>query len=101
MKLLSEEKLKVLAQRHGWSIARAQGFVEGETCRQRAGVVSIYRLVGMDDFAMGFRDGYFLRESAASMPSANLLSRLNQDEADRRGLGNSYSFSSRTRAVDS
>ncbi len=74
MKLLSEEKSKVLVQRHGWSIARAEGFVEGETYRKRVEVVSIYHRVGIDDFAIGFREGYFLRENLPATPSANLLS---------------------------
>lgn len=76
MKLLAEEKLKILAERHGWSIARAEGYVEGETFRRRGEAPSPYRLVGIDDYALGFRAGYFLRQGSRSTPSATFDSNI-------------------------
>jgi len=63
MELLSEKKLKMLAKRRGWSIARAEGYVTGETARRRGEIPSTYWMVGIDDHAVGFRAGYFMRES--------------------------------------
>jgi len=59
MKVFS--KVHVLAKRNGWSIARAQGFVDGETARRRGAAPSIYARVGIDDYCLGFRAGYFER----------------------------------------
>jgi hypothetical protein len=72
MKLLSEERVKILADRHGWSIARAQGYVDGEISRRRDEVPSTYALVGIDDYALGFRAGYFVRYSPSSTSAASL-----------------------------
>ena len=66
MDLLSEKKLRMLADRYGWSIARAEGYVKGETARRRGEVPSPYSIVGIDDYALGFRAGYFVRESLRS-----------------------------------
>ena len=37
---------------------------------------STYALVGIDDFAVGFRAGYFLRNRRGSVPAVALSSRL-------------------------
>lgn len=71
MKLLSEEKSKILADQHEWSIARAQGYIAGEASRRRDDVPSTYELVGIDDYAVGFRAGYFVRQSPRSIPSTS------------------------------
>ncbi|HEV8519214.1 MAG TPA: hypothetical protein VGQ54_11615, partial [Burkholderiales bacterium] len=72
MKSLTEEKSKILAERHGWSAARAQGYVAGEACRRGEEVPSMYAMVGIDDYAVGFRAGYFVRQSSRSTYAANL-----------------------------
>lgn len=72
MKRLSEEKLKILAEKYGWSIARAKGYVAGETSRRSGTVPSTYALVGIDDYCVGFRAGFFVRASHRSTPSAGL-----------------------------
>ena len=72
MKILSEQKLKILAERHGWSIARAEGYVMGETVRRRGEKPLTHWLIGIDDFALGFRAGYFVRDRPR--PHANDLS---------------------------
>ena len=74
MKVLS--KVNVLAERNGWSIARAQGFVDGEMARRRGAPPSIYARVGIDDYCIGFRAGYFLR--GASRPKDAAASRGTQ-----------------------
>lgn len=63
MKLLSTEKSRVLAEQQGWSPGFAQGFVEGETSRRLGGAPTLHALVGIDDYSLGFRAGYFERRS--------------------------------------
>ena len=78
MKVLS--KVNVLAQRNGWSIARAQGFVDGEISRRRGVQPSAYAQVGIDDYCLGFRAGYY--ERAESRPRiAGKLERPFKDSA--------------------
>ena len=69
MKRLSEEKLKNLAEKYGWSIARAQGYIAGETSRRNGTVPTTYALVGFDDYCVGFRAGFFVRTSPRSTDS--------------------------------
>jgi hypothetical protein len=59
MKVLS--KVQVLADRNGWSLARAQGFVDGEMARRRGASASTYARVGIDEYCLGFRAGYYER----------------------------------------
>ena len=75
MKVLS--KVNVLAERNGWSIARAQGFVDGEMSRRRGLPPSIYAQVGIDDYSLGFRTGFYERgtsqpKGAATPPRDSL-----------------------------
>ena len=73
MKVLS--KVHVLAERNGWPIARAQGFVDGEMARRRGGAPSIYARVGLDDYCIGFRAGYYVRAAAQPRDGAAPLGR--------------------------
>ena len=66
VKVLTKEKCQVLAERNGWSIERAKGYVDGETCRQRARKPSKYALIGIDEYSLGFRAGYYERQNGAS-----------------------------------
>lgn len=68
MKLLSKEKSKVLAERNGWTLARADGYIDGERARRRGTVPTKYVLVGIDDYCVGFRAGYFA--TARTRPNA-------------------------------
>ena len=61
MKVVSGKDLNALSEQYGFSIAHAEGYVEGEAFRSRGEAPSTYALVGIDDFAAGFRAGYFLR----------------------------------------
>ena len=63
MKVLSTEKSKLLAEQNGWSLAHAQGFVDGETSRRLGKTPALHALVGIDEYSMGFRAGYFERQN--------------------------------------
>jgi len=69
MRFLSKEKSKVLAEQNGWTLARAEGYVDGERSRRRGTVPSRYILIGIDDYCLGFRAAYFAL--ARKLPSAN------------------------------
>ena len=71
MKVLS--KVNVVAERNGWSVARAQGFVDGEMSRRRGGVPSSYARVGIDDYSLGFRAGYYERGTLQSKAATTQL----------------------------
>ena len=68
MTILSNKKIQMLAEKYGWSIARAEGYCKGEAARRRGDTPSTYTIVGIDEYALGFRAGYFLRESRPSLP---------------------------------
>lgn len=55
----SKEKVKVLAEQNGWTLAHAQGYLDGERSRRRGKPPSQYALVGIDEYSLGFRCGYF------------------------------------------
>jgi len=69
MKVLSKEKSKVLAEQNGWTLAQAEGYVDGHTSRKRGKVPSMYNLIGIDEYCLGFRAGYFATNR--KIPSAN------------------------------
>lgn len=61
VKSLSEEKYTALSVRNGWPLGFAQGFVGGQIERRRGNPPSSYILAGIDQYALGFRAGYFVR----------------------------------------
>ena len=69
MKVLTREKFKVLAERNGWSLAHAEGYVDGESFRKRGKRPPNYVLIGIDEYCQGFRSGYFERKAAAAAKS--------------------------------
>jgi hypothetical protein len=74
--VLPIKKSKVLAEDMGWTIERAEGYVEGERHRRRRLVLTEYQKVGIDEYALGFRAGYYKREepvSAAQIPNISSL----------------------------
>ena len=72
MKILSREKFKVLAEKQGWSLTRAEGYVDGESFRRRGKRPPNYVLIGIDEYCQGFRAGYFERKmTAAGQGSSN------------------------------
>ena len=62
MKVVSKEKFRVLAETNGWSLEHARGYVDGETFRLRGKAPSKYCLVGIDEYSLGFRAGYYNRQ---------------------------------------
>lgn len=72
MKVLPREKFRVLAEARGWSLEHARGYVDGEAYRLRGKPPSKYVLVGIDEYCLGFRAGYYVRqdrEMAANSPA--------------------------------
>jgi len=69
VKVLSKEKCQVVAERNGWSLERARGYVDGETFRLRAKKPSKYALIGIDEYGLGFRAGYYTRRNGVSTVS--------------------------------
>jgi hypothetical protein len=80
-------KVDVLAERNGWSITRAQGFLDGEMARRRGGAPSIYARVGIDDYCVGFRAGYYVRAAAQARDAATPLGRRLKNAAAVAGEG--------------
>ena len=66
MKIFSRQKYKVLAEKNGWTLAHAEGFVDGESFRRRSKRPPNYVLIGIDEYCQGFRAGYFERKMAAA-----------------------------------
>jgi hypothetical protein len=71
VRVLTKEKCQAVAERNGWSMERAKGFVDGETCRLRGRKPSKYALVGIDEYSLGFRAGYYDRRNGASSTSVS------------------------------
>jgi len=57
----SLETAEVLARLYGWSADRARGYSDGIAYRVNGIQPSRYLLVGIDDYAVGFRAGYYKR----------------------------------------
>ena len=63
MKILCKEKIKVLAESNGWSLAHTEGYIDGETFRRRGTTPSTYAQIGIDEYSLGFRAGYYERQN--------------------------------------
>lgn len=55
------DALRLVINKDGRSTAFADGFTEGQSTRARNEELSPYHDVGMDDYARGFRAGFFSR----------------------------------------
>jgi hypothetical protein len=55
----STEKVKVVAEQHGWTLAHAQGYLDGQRSRKRGNPPPPYTVIGIDEYCLGFRAGYF------------------------------------------
>ena len=73
MKILSKEKVKVLAEQNGWTIAHAEGYIDGQHSRRRGLVPSRFLLIGIDDYCQGFRAGYFASDRKSSPPAKHMI----------------------------
>ena len=67
MKDVFTEKSQTLAEEMGWTMRRAEGYVDGETYRRRGLEISTYHKIALDEYAQGFRIGYY--KQACSLPS--------------------------------
>ena len=67
MKILSEEKARVLSEKNGWSLNRAEGFIDGESSRRRGKPPTIHAQVGIDEYSQGFRAGYYERRNSGQV----------------------------------
>ena len=63
MKALPREKFTVLAESNGWSLDYAKGYVDGEIFRLRGKKPSKHALIGIDEYSLGFRAGFYEREN--------------------------------------
>lgn len=66
MRIVSKIKFQELAASNGWSLERSRGFVDGQAFRARGNKPSSYPLIGIDEYCLGFRAGYFERKDRAS-----------------------------------
>ena len=67
MKQVFTEKSQALVEEMGWTMRRAEGYVDGETYRRRGLEISTYHKIALDEYAQGFRTGYY--KEAHSLPS--------------------------------
>jgi len=56
-----EKKAELLKTAYGWTYDHAKGYVDGAVCRMSGNPPSNYVLIGMHEYASGFRSGYFDR----------------------------------------
>ena len=91
VKVLSKEKM--VAEKNGWSLAQAEGYIDGETYRRRGKTPSTYARIGIDEYCLGFRAGYYERQNVESrypaskasfrlLPGGRLSSQGSRDSAD-------------------
>lgn len=60
---LPKERSRILVEQNGWSTAYADAYLEGEYHRRRGKPLGAYVMVGIDEYSLGFRAGYFGRRS--------------------------------------
>jgi len=63
---LLKQQSKVLAEKNGWSLDFAEGFLKGEYARRSGIKLSTYATVGLTEYCLGFRAGYFVRRNPAT-----------------------------------
>ena len=66
MAILLKQQSKALAKTNGWSVDFAEGFLKGEYSRRSGAKLSPYATVGLNDYCLGFRAGYFVRRNPAT-----------------------------------
>ena len=59
----SSAKAKTIAEKMGWSLTQAEGYIEGQSYRRIGLRLTAYHKVGIDDYAKGFRAGFFGKET--------------------------------------
>jgi hypothetical protein len=64
MRQAYSDDFRDLAEKHGWSEAFAEGYVDGRAARTRGAQSSAYPIGDLDEYRQGFLAGYSLtRES--------------------------------------
>ena len=64
MKIVSSELSNQLLEHNGWSPEYARGHLDGETFRRLDKTLPPHARVGIDQYSLGFRAGYFERQNA-------------------------------------
>ncbi len=59
MKALPRKDGPALAEEMGWTQERVNGYMDGERYRREKLTLSMYHRVGIDEYALGFRTGYY------------------------------------------
>lgn len=67
MSELLTEKRNMLAEEMGWTLDRAQGYVDGEATQLSGQDLPAYHKVAMDDYSKGFRTGYYTQACSVSL----------------------------------
>lgn len=62
MKVAPKDRLRTLVQANGWSLECAKGYIDGEIHRLQGRMPAKYCLIGIDEYSLGFRAGYFERQ---------------------------------------
>jgi hypothetical protein len=65
---LIKQNSGILAQQNGWSTAYAEGYLEGRYHQRLGKPLGTYVRVGIDDYPLGYRAGYFERKTAELTP---------------------------------
>lgn len=59
MKRSTEDKVTVLAEQHGWTATYLEGYINGKNARSRGLEPSTFQLIGIDEYCLGYRAGYY------------------------------------------
>ena len=57
---------KILAQQNGWSTAYTEGYLAGRYHRRLGKQLGTYVRIGIDEYPLGYRAGYFERNNPES-----------------------------------
>ena len=68
MPVFSEDKPGLPSPPRDWTFERTRGFIQGAQHRRLGTLPSSYPIIGMDDYCVGFREGYFERHPSSPNP---------------------------------
>jgi hypothetical protein len=71
----SVDELKVLGHEESGQNSYANGYADGKSARARDEVLSPYLYIGIDDYAKGFRAGFFERLKSAATKDGQHITR--------------------------
>jgi len=71
----SVDELKVLGKEESGQNSYANGYADGKSARARDEVLSPYLYIGIDDYAKGFRAGFFERLKSAATKDGQHVTR--------------------------